>query len=1025
MVGVRRFLVTLLVTVVTGLGVLVAPGTATAAVGDLGFQGRSFAGVTNNPTSDKAQSKLWYAQGSWWAVMFEARSLTWHIFRLDRSTQQWTDTGVQVDDRRNTLSDVLWDGTHLYVASHVATVSSDSSPIASKPASPARLYRYSWSASRGYTLDSGFPATITTNSSESMTLAKDSTGTLWATWTEVRMSNGVYTSTVYANSSTAGREDRWGSPFALPVAGATVSPDDISSVVSFGTNKIGIIWSNQTDGSVYWAVHNDGAAPNTWRGGPALRGNKAADDHVNIKSVQSDETGRVFAVVKTSLDTAGDAVASDPQIRLLSFMPRTGAWTSTTVGTIADCHTRPLLMLDEANETVHVFATAPTSSGCPYSGASGTIYDKTAPMDAPVFAPGRGTPVIRDVASATMNDVTSTKQSVTAESGIVVLASNTGTQRYWHADLSATAPAPAAPAASFTASAATGEAPLPVQFTDTSSGEPSSWAWDFGDGATATVQNPTHTYTAPGTYTVTLTATNATGSSAEATATITVAAEAAPASPITSGGASTAAATTPTTEVVIPRPDGVESGDLLIAQVTSDGAATMASVPAGWTATLTKPLNLAGNAQVTVYSRVVVDAATEPAGYTWQLSGAQKWGAGMTAFSGVDPASPFDSEPSTKVDTSYTATTLTVPGVTTVTEGALLIGGIGLDNMTVGVNPPGGWTESWESTGAQVSELARQNSGVTGATGDVTWTLSKAAAAAGWIRALRPAPDSAPVPVVPAVSLTASATGGQAPLPVQFAGTATGEPTAWAWDFGDGTTATTQNATHTYTAPGTYTVTLTVTNADGTSAPATSTVTVSRAAVIPTASFRTSATSGRAPLPVSFASTATGNPTAWAWDFGDGTTATTRNATHTYTAPGTHTVTLTATNGIGASAPVTFTVTVTPAPVIPTASFTTSATSGRAPLPVTFTSTATGEPTAWAWDFGDGTTATTRNATHTYTAPGTYTVTLTVTNADGTSAPVTSTVTVTAAPGQGGGSSIVSLIQRVLDLVVSILRGRW
>jgi hypothetical protein len=51
------------------------------------------------------------------------------------------------------------------------------------------------------------------------------------------------------------------------------------------------------------------------------------------------------------------------------------------------------------------------------------------------FPLGRGTPVIRDAASPNLNNVTASKQNVTSATGLVVLASNDTTKRYWHADL--------------------------------------------------------------------------------------------------------------------------------------------------------------------------------------------------------------------------------------------------------------------------------------------------------------------------------------------------------------------------------------------------------------------------------------------------------------------------------------------------------------------------------------------------------------------------------------------------------------
>src|SRR3954447_6832629 len=517
---IRAVLAVLVVLGGLAVGPFSAP-TATAAVGDIGFVDQSFTGVTNPPTSDKPQSKLWFNDGLWWAVMFDPASTDWHIFRLDRATEHWVDTGTPVDGRVTTLPDALWDGQKLYVASQVVSITTTAAPKASAAGQPARLYRFSYlPATKTYALDTGFPAAINNNSSETLTIDKDSTGRLWATWTQVSGSSTTgFTNTVYVNS-TVGSDNVWGTPMVLPVAGANPDVDDISAVVAFGGNRIGVMWSNQLDGTVYWAVHPDGAPTTTWTGGVAVRGTKLADDHVNIKTLQADQAGRGVAAGKTRLDQAGAAKTS-ALINLLTFKPGTGAWSSATFGTIADCHTRPIVMLDEENAQVHMFATGPTASGCAFSGAPGTIYEKVASLDNPVFPPGRGTPVIRDIASANMNNATSTKQSVNSKTGLVVLASNNTTKTYWHADLPiAGAPVPA-PRASFTASPTSGVAPLDVTFTDASTGA-TSWSWDFGDGTTtSTEQNPTHTFSSAETYTVKLTASNAGGTS-QATSTITV-----------------------------------------------------------------------------------------------------------------------------------------------------------------------------------------------------------------------------------------------------------------------------------------------------------------------------------------------------------------------------------------------------------------------------------------------------------------------------------------------------------------------
>jgi PKD repeat protein len=391
--------------------------------GDIGHLDGSTSGAGAAATGEKPESKLWWNDGSWWASMFNTTSQSYHIFRLDRSTETWADTGTVLDNRPKTRADTLWDGSHLYVASHV-TASSSSAATAGNP---ARLYRFSYlPGTQTYSLDAGFPARINDFSTETLTIDKDSTGVLWATWAQG--------SQIYVNSTTGG-DAVWGTPFYLPVKGATgLDADDISAVAAFGGNQIGVMWSNQVASAMYFAIHADGAQPGTWSASrTAVQGKNTADDHINLKQLQGDPAGRVFAAVKTSLDDAG-ASSSSPQILILARDPVTGDWSSYPFGRISDCHTRPILMLDSEHGILHVFATAP-DSGCPFSGSAGTIFEKTAPMANISFPLGRGTPVIRDVASPNLNNATSSKQSVTSATGLVVLASNDVTKRYWHADI--------------------------------------------------------------------------------------------------------------------------------------------------------------------------------------------------------------------------------------------------------------------------------------------------------------------------------------------------------------------------------------------------------------------------------------------------------------------------------------------------------------------------------------------------------------------------------------------------------------
>jgi uncharacterized repeat protein (TIGR02059 family) len=410
------------VAAVVAIACWAAPAAA-ADPGDIGYQDQSFAGfgVSVPPSGTKPESKLWFNDGIWWADMFDTVSKKFKIFRLDTATQTWTATSTVLDDRSNTMADVLWDGSKLYVASHVFQENGSTSGF------PSRLYRFSYNPSTdAYSLDTGFPVQINDVKTETLVIDKDSTGQLWATWT------AGTPKTVWVNRTAclATCDDAvWGTPFQLSTN--TLLPDDISSLVAFGPpgdRRIGVMWSDQdVDDTMWFAVHADGDDDLTWSAPEAaVAGANAADDHINLKS---DASGRVYAATKTSL------TGSSPLTYLL-VRPAGGApWVQHVFGLGTDHHTRPIVALDETNSLVHMFATQSESGG--------TIYEKTLPMgvadaNGVDFTPGLGTPRIRDASALRMNNSTSTKQPVSAATGLVVLAANKKTDvtpaitDYWH-----------------------------------------------------------------------------------------------------------------------------------------------------------------------------------------------------------------------------------------------------------------------------------------------------------------------------------------------------------------------------------------------------------------------------------------------------------------------------------------------------------------------------------------------------------------------------------------------------------------
>ena len=357
---------------------------------------------------------------------------------------------------------------------------------------PGPLYRYGYNAAtETYSLDVGFPVQIGNYKTEALTIAKDSTGQLWATWKQG--------TTFVVNASVCNpvcNDAVWGTPFTPDVPGTktTFDSDDNSAVIAFA-GKVGVLWSNQTNGTDYFAIHGDSDSDTTWAGETALSGPDMADDHMNLKT---DSSGRVYAVVKTSRGGS-----TDPLVMLL-VRSTSGSWTSTTVGLKRDHHTRAIVELDEVDQIIHVFATSPSRGE-----ASTRRHRRWAP------SPSRADKERSSCRTPTANSTTPPRRSRTSARRPV----SSSSPRVGNASIStSTSPSVAvgegllADGCIF-ATPTSGAAPLAVQFTDTSSGGPTAWQWDFQNDGTvdSTQQNPSFVSRSPGTYSVKLTVSECVG----------------------------------------------------------------------------------------------------------------------------------------------------------------------------------------------------------------------------------------------------------------------------------------------------------------------------------------------------------------------------------------------------------------------------------------------------------------------------------------------------------------------------------
>jgi hypothetical protein len=385
-----------------------------------GYADFKYSDAANTPTGEKPQSKLWYNDGRWWADMVALDGLH-YIYYLDIPTQTWMKTATALDPRTKTKSDCLWDGVHLYVASGGGSASTGSDL-------EAKLFRYSYNATtKTYALDAGFPVTIRTGGAETLVLDKDSTGKLWITYTQGNK--------VWINRSTTA-DNAWNPAAAFnppnasgESASASVDQDDISTLVAYD-GKLGVMWSKHStaggvdnNASFYFAYRVDGAPDTTWQTRNIYKGPNFSDDHLNIKALQA--SGKeIYAVVKTSITGASTIT---PQILLLAGKPDGGGglnWSVTMVSSSYETLTRPVLLLDPEHRKLHIFMAEE---------GGGNIYHKQSSMDTIAFPSGKGTAFIQVGAGlTTINDPTSTKQSVNSATGIVILASDNSAKWYAH-----------------------------------------------------------------------------------------------------------------------------------------------------------------------------------------------------------------------------------------------------------------------------------------------------------------------------------------------------------------------------------------------------------------------------------------------------------------------------------------------------------------------------------------------------------------------------------------------------------------
>ncbi len=268
----------------------------------------SFRVDSRNPTADKPQSKLWHAQGTWWALLPAAAGPSlW-----GRGPAGWREQ----ENVRRTLAgrpgrcDVWFD------QEGATAVGLGADSLAVYRFTPGKKAAAGWEVQEL----AAWPVS-TTVPLETVTIARDETGRWWvaapvtppgaisvASKTNHKVQPSRVVQVWYSGDARA-----W---TALPPLATGIGGDDICMITALA-GGVGVAWSDQNRDEVAFRLHRNDRAPEAWEAVERIAsGGKTADDHLHAAVAG----GKLWLATKNSVDTVGQ-----PQL-VLRVRSADGTW---------------------------------------------------------------------------------------------------------------------------------------------------------------------------------------------------------------------------------------------------------------------------------------------------------------------------------------------------------------------------------------------------------------------------------------------------------------------------------------------------------------------------------------------------------------------------------------------------------------------------------------------------------------------------------------------------------------------------
>ena len=352
-----------------------------------------------SPTADKPQSKLWFVDGCWWALLPRASGPSlWQ--RTDSGWIEHADV-VGIFSGKPGRADVS-----LSMASVTAVAVAELDKT-NPSIGVFRLLRGTPTVDapwRPSTLGTLFPPSPE-DLIETVTVAQDGLGRFW-----VAAVAGV--KVCVWTSKSGGMH--WSAPTVLAEG---VALDDICAVTPLPGGDVGVIWSDQIREGFLMRVHAAGAPAEVWGQEEVIQmGGKAADDHLNTCLTPD---GTLWLASKNEVDAAGK-----PQFTL-HMRPASGAWRNWPYGVRRET-TRPSrpIVVSNADGSVVLTGYGDSDRALPSPHASRIVFSRVRP-DQPEAVEEPRTVIAPDAAyNSVIQNVTGPGAPYPVDAPWIVLASD-------------------------------------------------------------------------------------------------------------------------------------------------------------------------------------------------------------------------------------------------------------------------------------------------------------------------------------------------------------------------------------------------------------------------------------------------------------------------------------------------------------------------------------------------------------------------------------------------------------------------